>query len=174
MRVLEGFLRHHADGATARLHLFQEGVVAQAGRHRMLVDIVADVSLSVGEPSGLVIFAIGILRVRLEMQEVGADRAVAVLESRQHDAVFHLHHLGAGQDRQRVGRGAAPRRIPGASHAFADRARLEDVRSAAGTNDDGLGAEDVEVSGAHIEAHGAGDAVWLGPSISRWVTMMRL
>ena len=127
----------------------------------MPVDVVAHQCLGVVVPLRLVLLAVAVLRVRLEMQEIGADRTVAVLEARQDDAVLHLRHLGADLDRQRVGRRAAPRRIPGPPHSLAHRARLEDVRRAAGADDDRLGAEHVEVPGAHVESDGAGDAVGL-------------
>ena len=98
--------------------------------------------------------------MRLEQQEPGADRAVAVLEAGEHDPVLHLDHLGACVAiTQAVGRSAAPRRIPGPSHAFADRPRLEDVRSAAGGDDDRFRPEDVETPVADVEADGTGDAV---------------
>ena len=135
----------------------ENGVVAQAGRHRVLVDVVADQRLGVVVPLRLVLLAVGVLRVGLQVQEVGADRTVAVLEAREDDPVLHLRHLGADQDRQRVGGRAAPWRIPGASHALADRARLEDVRGAAGGDDHRLGAEHIEIPGAHVEANRAGD-----------------
>ena len=146
-------------GPRPAFDLLEKGVVAQAGRHRMPVDVVAHQLLGVVVPLRLVLLAVAVLRVRLQMQEVGADRTVAVLEAGQDDAVFHLRHLGADLDRQRVRRRAAPRRIPGAPHALADGARLEDVRRAAGADDDGLRAEHVEVAGADVEPDGAGDAV---------------
>src|ERR1041385_4109986 len=93
------------------------------------------------------------------MQEIRADRAVAVFEAREHDAVLHLHHFRAGEDRERVGGGAAPRRIPGAAHAFSHRARLEDVRGATGAYDHRFCAKHIEIASAHIEADGAGYAV---------------
>ena len=95
------------------------------------------------------------------MQEVGADRAVTVLETRQHDAVFHLRHLGAGFDHEPVGGRRRPGRIPGAAGTFAHRARLEDIGGAARAADHGLGLEDVVVACAHIEADGTGDPVLL-------------
>ena len=97
------------------------------------------------------------------MEEVGADRAVAVLEAGEDDPVLHLGHLGADQDRQRVSRRAAPGRVPGPPHALAHGPRLEDVRRAAGGDDDGLRAEDVEFPAADVEPDRAGDAVGLGP-----------
>ncbi len=159
VRILEGLRRDHADRAAAGLDLLEQGVVAQTGRHRMAVDVVADQLLGVIVPLRLVFLAEAVLGVGLEMQEVGADRAVSVLEPRQDDPVLHLGHLRAGEDRQRIGRCAAPRRVPGPPHAFTDRARLEDVRCAAGAHDDGFRAKHVEVAGADIEAHGACDPI---------------
>src|SRR6202035_6031654 len=97
------------------------------GRHRMMIDIVADCFPQQGEPSGLVILAIRILRVGLEMQEVGADRTVAILEPGEDDPVLHLHHLGAGKDRQSISGSAAPWGVPCPSHPFTGRSRLEDM-----------------------------------------------
>ncbi len=36
------------------------------------------------------------------MKEVSADRSVAVFKAAEHDAVFHLSHLGARENRQRI------------------------------------------------------------------------
>ena len=127
----------------------------------MPVDVVAHQFLGVVVPLRLVLLAVAVLRVRLEMEEVGADGTVAVLESGQHDAIFHLRHLGADLDRQRVRGRAAPRRIPRPPHSLAHGARLEDVRRAAGADDDGLRAEHVEVARPDIESDGAGDPVGL-------------
>ena len=157
----EGLLGHHADGAAAGLDLLQEGVVAQAGGHRVPVDVIPDQLPGVVVPFGFVLLAIGVLGVRLEMEEIGAHRTVAVLEPGEDDPVLHLGHLGADEDRQRIGRRAAPGGIPGSPHAFAHRAGLEDVRRAAGGHDDGLRAEDVEIPAADVEPDGAGDAVGL-------------
>ena len=162
VRIGESLLRHHADGAPAGRDLFDNGVVAQARRHRLAVDVVAHHGLGVFVPGGLVLLAVDIFGVRLEMQEVSPDRAIAVLESGQDDAVFHLRHLGADFDGQGIGRGAAPGRIPGPSHAFADGAGLEDVRRPPGADDDGLGVEDVEIPGTDVETDGAGDPVGFG------------
>jgi hypothetical protein len=52
--------------------------------------------LQLGEPLRLVLFAVSVLGVDLQVQEVSANRAVAVLEASQHDTVFHLGHLRAG------------------------------------------------------------------------------
>ena len=60
-----------------------------------LVDIVADQRLGVVVPLRLVLLAVGVLRVGLQVQEVGADRTVAVLEPGEDDPVLHLRHLGA-------------------------------------------------------------------------------
>ena len=163
VRVLEGLARLHVDGAAAGLHLLEHGVVAQARRHRLPVDVVADHPLDLVVPLRLVLFVVGVLGVGLEMQEVGADRAVAVLEAGQHDAVLHLRHLGADGKRQAVGRGAAPRGIPRAPHALADGARAEDVGGAAGGDDHRLGPEDVEIAAADAEAHRPGDPVGVLP-----------
>ena len=40
--ILERLLGHHADGAPAGLHLLEQRVIAQAGRHRMVIDVIAD------------------------------------------------------------------------------------------------------------------------------------
>src|SRR4029434_49531 len=53
--------------------------------------------------------------------------------------------------------------VPRASHAFADCPRPVDVRAAAGADDDRFRPEDVEVSGANIEADSTGDAI--GPHL---------
>ena len=87
-------------GPRPAFDLLEKRVVAQAGRHRMMVDVVAHQFLGVVVPLRLVLLAIAVLRVRLQMQEVGADGTVAVLEAGQDDAVFHLRHLGADLDRQ--------------------------------------------------------------------------
>ena len=163
----EGLLRHHADGPPAGLDLLQQGVIAQTGRHRMHVDVVAHQLLGLVVPLGLVLFPVGVLGVGLEVEEIGADRTVAVLEAGEDDAVLHLGHLGADEDRQRVGRRAAPGGVPGPPHAFAHRAGLEDVRRAAGGDDDGFRAEDVEVPVTDVEADGAGDAVGLRPVLQQ-------
>ena len=96
------------------------------------------------------------------MQEVGADRAVAVLEAGEDDAVLHLRHLGADPDGERVGGGTAPGRIPRPAHAFADRAGLVDMRRTTGADDHGLAAEHIEIPGPDVEPDGAGDPVGLG------------
>ena len=162
VRILEGFLGDHADRAAASLELFEERVVSEAGRYRMPVNVVPDQFLGVVVPGGLVFIAVGVFGVGLQMQEVGTDRTVTVLEAGQNDAVLHLRHLGADQNRQRVRRGAAPRRIPCPAHALTNRARLVDVRRAAGGDDHGLGAEHVEITRADIETNGAGNPVGLG------------
>ena len=95
------------------------------------------------------------------MQEVGADRAITVLETRQHDAIFHLRHLGAGVDHEPIGGRGRPGRIPGAAGTFAHRTRLEDVGGAARAADHGLGLEDVVVACADVEADGTGNPVLL-------------
>ncbi len=159
MGILEGLLGDHADGATAGLDLFQKGVVPQAGWHRVAINVIPDQFFSVFVPCGLVVIPIGILGIGLEMQEVGADRAIAVLEPGEDDAVFHLRHLSTGEDGQCIGGGAAPWRIPGPSHAFAGCARLEDVRCATSGHDNGLRAEDVEIPSADIETDGACDPI---------------
>src|SRR3546814_10848832 len=103
-------------------------MVPQAGGYGVPIDVISDQRLDRVVPGGLVILPVGVLGVGLEMQEIGADRTIAVLESGENDPVLHLSHLGARQDRQRIGRGAAPRGVPGPSNAFSDRARLEDMR----------------------------------------------
>ena len=159
--ILEGLLGHHADGAAAGRDLLDDGVVAQASRYRVTVDVVAHQSFGVFVPPLLVLLAIAVLRVRLQMEEVGADGTVAVLEAGQDDAVFHLRHLGADLDRKRVRGCAAPGRIPGPPHSLAYRAWLEDVRRTTGGHDDGLRAEHMEITRSDVEADGAGDPVGL-------------
>src|SRR4051812_1535903 len=58
---------------------------------------------SSGKPLGFVLLAQAVLRIGLQVKEVGADRAITVLEAREHDAIFHLRHLGAGIDHEAVG-----------------------------------------------------------------------
>jgi len=62
-----------------------------------------------------------------QISEQRADRAVAVLEAGEDDAVLHLGHLRAHLDQETIGRCAAPRRIPGPPHALPDRPRPVDV-----------------------------------------------
>src|SRR5262245_30849011 len=119
----------------------------------MLIDIVADKSLRVVVPPFFLLSTIGVLCVGLQVQKVRANRPVTILKAGEDDAVFHLRHLGADQDRQRVCRCAAPRRIPGAAHTFANGARLEDVRSATGGDDYRLGAKDMKVTGAYVKSN---------------------
>ncbi len=128
VRILESLHRHHMYGAAAGIHFADDAMVAQAGRDRPMGQVrgfrieifLADHFLQLGEPLGLVFLAQTILRIGLQVQEIGADRAVTVLEPRQHDAIFHLGHLGAGVDHQPVGRGGRPGRVPGAAGTFAD------------------------------------------------------
>ena len=63
----------------------------------------ADHFLQLGEPFGFVLFAHAILGIGLQVQEIGADRAITVLEACQHDAIFHLRHFGTGVDHQPIG-----------------------------------------------------------------------
>jgi len=153
----------HVDRPAAGLHLLDHGVVAQAGRHRLDVRIGADQRLDRIEPRFFVLLAVGVGGVGLEQQEPGADRAVAVLEARQHNLVLHLHHLRAGLDQQSVGRGAAPGRVPGPARAFADRPRPVDVRGAPGGDDHRLRPEDMAAAIPDVEADGAGDPVGTRP-----------
>ena len=82
--------------------------------------LLADHLLQGRPPLGLVLFPETVLGIGLEVQEVGTDRTIAVLETRQDDTVFHLGHLGAGADQQAVGRAGRPRRIPGTAGTLAD------------------------------------------------------
>ena len=159
--ILESLLRHHADRPAAGCDLLKNGVVSQARRHRVAVNVIAHQCLGIFVPGGLVLFAIDIFGVRLEMQEVGADRTIAVLETGEDDPVLHLRHFGADFNRQRIRRRAAPWRIPGPTHALAHGAGFEDVRRATGTNDDGLCTEDVKIAGSDVETDGPGDSVGL-------------
>ena len=152
--VLEGFLGHHVDRTPARLHLLDECVVPEAGRGRVMVNVLAHQVLGVVVPLGLVLLAVGVLGVGFQVQEVGAHGTVAVLETAQHDTVLHLGHLRAGQDRQGIGGGGAPGRVPGTAHALAHGTRLEDMGGAAGAHDHRLGAEHVEITRTDIESHG--------------------
>ena len=65
----------------------------------MPVDVIPHYLLRVFVPGGFVLVAVRVLGVGFEVQEIGTDRAIAVLESGEDDAVFHLRHLGAGEDR---------------------------------------------------------------------------
>ena len=127
-----------------------------------MIDVIADHRFDRIAPIGFVIFAISVLRVGVQVQEIRADRTITILEPREYNAVLHLCHLGASFDRQRVSRSTAPGRIPSAPHSLANRARLKDVRCAAGSNDDRLGAEDIEVSRPYIEPNGPGDPAATG------------
>src|SRR4029079_8556904 len=159
VRVLEGLLRDHADGTPAGLDLLQERVVTQARRHGVVIDVIADELLERVAPERLIILPVGVLRVSLEVQEVGTDGTIAVLETGEDDPVLHLCHRGADQNGQSIGGGAAPGGIPGAPHAFTDCARLEDVRRAARRHDDRFRAEYVKMPGTDIEADGACNAL---------------
>ena len=142
MRILEGFHGHHVDGPAPGIHLVDQRMVAQTGRDRPVGQVrsfriqvlLADHFLQLGEPLGFVLFAQAVLGVGLQVQEVGANRAVAVLEAGQHDTVFHLGHFGAGIDHQPIGRARRPGRIPDAARTFADRTRLEDVGCTTGAD----------------------------------------
>ena len=127
VRILECFLRDHANRASAGLYFFKYGVIAQTRRHRLPVYVVTNQFLGVLVPGGLVFLAIAIFGVGLQMQEVGTDRTVTVLESGENDAVLHLRHLGTHENRQRISGRAAPWCIPGTSHALANRTRFVDV-----------------------------------------------
>ena len=102
MRILERFLRDHANRTATRLQFLEEGVIPEAGRDRVAVDVIADHTLDLVIPRGFVLLAVGVFGVGLEVQEVSTDRTVAVLEARQDDAVLHLRHLRADLDRQRI------------------------------------------------------------------------
>ena len=170
MRILEGFHGHHVDGSAPRIDLVDQRMVTQTGRDRAVRQmrsfriqvLLAHHFLQFGEPLRLVLFAVRVLRVCLQVQEVRANRAVAVLESSQHDPVFHLGHFRAGLDQQPIGRARRPGGVPDAARTFTDRARAEDVGGATGADDNGLGFEYVVVAGTHVEADGAGDTVLLG------------
>ena len=64
-----------------------------------MIDIIAYHRLGMLVPVRFVLITIGILGVGFQMQEVGANRTISVLESAQHDTVFHLGHLCANHDR---------------------------------------------------------------------------
>ncbi len=147
----------HVDRAAAFLHLLEHEVVAQARcRHRRLAirRVVVEHLLVLDH----VVFAVGVDGLGLEEQEPGTHRAVAVLEARRHEAVFHHRQLGAGLGGHGVGGAGVPHRVPGAARAFAHRARTEQVDAAAGGQQHGLGLVDVDAVLAHREAHRAGDA----------------
>ena len=126
-----------------------------------MINVIPNQFLCVFVPFGFVFFSIRVFGVRLEMQEVGADRTIAVLETGEDDPVLHLCHFGADFNRQRIRRRAAPWRIPGPTHALAHGAGFENVRRATGTNDDGLCTEDVKIAGSDVETDGPGDSVGL-------------
>ena len=159
--ILEGLFRYHANRTTAGFDLFKKSVIPEASRHRMSIDVIPHHFLRVFVPGGFVLFAVCVLGVRLEVQEIRTDRAIAVLESGEDDPIFHLRHLGAGEERQRIGRRATPGGIPGTPHAFAHRAGFENVRCATGTDDNGFGAEDVVISCTDVEADSPGHPISL-------------
>ena len=80
MRILEGLHGHHVNRTATGIHLVDERVVAQTGRDRPVGQVrrfrieifLADHLLQFGEPLGLVLFAEAVLRVGLQVQEVGA------------------------------------------------------------------------------------------------------
>ena len=103
MRILKGFLGNHVYRTTARFYFLNKGMVTQAGGRWVVINILTNHGLGVVIPGGLVFVSIGILGVGLQMQEVSANRSIAIFETTQYDTVFHLCHLGAGLNRQRVG-----------------------------------------------------------------------
>jgi len=95
------------------------------------------------------------------MQEVGADRAVTILEASQHNTfsfVSSWHRLRSSGHMQNPKTTC----VPDTTRTFTDRARLEDVGSATGTADYRLGLEHVVVTRADIKAHGTGNTVLFG------------
>ncbi len=169
MRILESFHRHHVDRSAPGIDLADEGMIAQTGGDGAMravrgldVEIfLADHFLQLRPPFRFVLFAQSILRIGLEVQEVGPDRTIAVLKTGQHDAVFHLRHFRTGLDQQAIGRARRPRRVPDTPRALAHGTRFVDVRCAAGGDDHGLRLEDVVVAGTDVEADGTGHAVFL-------------
>ena len=150
--------RIHQDRAAALLHLLQHRVVAQArgDDERLVIRSVLLQHLLVLDD---VVLAERVRRLRLEEQEPGADRAVAVLEAGRHEAVLHHGQLSTDLCRHGIGRARVPHRIPHAAHALACGARTEHVHRAAGDIEDRLGLEHVELVLAHREADGTRDPV---------------
>src|SRR3984893_10909914 len=89
-------------------------------------------------------FPVSVFEHRLEEQEPHPDWPVAILEARDHEAMLHLGHLGAGRDRKFVRRSRIPRRIPDAPQTLAHRMRPKDLRGASGRGDYRLGLEDID------------------------------
>ena len=162
-----GQLRHggrriHQDRPAAFLHLLEHRVVAQAARH----DVGLVVRRELRELAGMlghVVLAEAVGRLRLEQQEPRADRAVAVLEARRHEAVFHHREFGADLGRHRIRGARVPHRIPDASHALAGGARPEHVDGTARNVEDRLGLDHVQLVLAHAKSRPrrrSGSARW--------------
>src|SRR5205807_889703 len=85
---VENLLRMHVDRTLAGLDLLEHRVIAQARRHWMDIDIVADSLLDFGIAILLVEFPRSVRRLRLEQQEPRANRTIAILEARKNDLVL--------------------------------------------------------------------------------------
>ena len=124
VRILKSLFGDHTNGSPAGLDLLEHRVVTQTGGHRMPVDIIPHQFLCVFVPGGFIFITVGVFRVRFQVQEIRADRAIAVLEPGQNDPILHLRHLGAYLNGQSIGRGAAPGCVPGPAHTLTYRAWL--------------------------------------------------
>ncbi len=108
-RHVRGEIRHRCGRvdeyrATPLLQLVHHEVVTQTGAHGMAFDVGAIVVLvEQGPVFLLIVLTHGVLGLGLEEQEPGADRSVAILETRRHEAIFHHRELGTALGRHRVG-----------------------------------------------------------------------
>ena len=96
---------------------------------------------------------------RLEEQEPGAHRAVAILEPGGDETTFHLGQLSAHLGHHGVVGAGVPGRIPGTTQSLAHGARSEDVHGATAHAADGLGLDEIDLVLADAEACGPGDPV---------------
>ena len=83
---IEHVLRMHVDRAFARLDLFDHRMIAQARRHRLYIDVVANALLDLGVAVLLIELTRRIRRVRFEQQKPCANRTVTVFEARENGA----------------------------------------------------------------------------------------
>ena len=88
MWILESLLGDHVNRTATSFYFFDESMVTQTGRRRMVIDIITYHRLGMLIPLGFVLIAVGILCIGLQVQKISTDRAIAVFE-----AVFHLCHL---------------------------------------------------------------------------------
>ena len=155
---LDGFGGFELDGAVAGLDFGPEQVVAKRGGRRE-GGTIGIVFFEFGQAVDEVVFAGGVGEVGAEQLRPGANRAVGILETAGHEAVFHLGHLAADGNDETVHRAGVEDGVPGASHAFAHAAGTEQGSGAAGATYHGVGLENVDHILANAEPDGAGDAI---------------